>query len=184
MRDEAGPDQDAVLIGLGTNLPFGPVSGAPLLAAALEELAEQGLRILAASRPWVSPSWPPGQGAPDYVNAVARVAGADPTGAPATPQALLAMLQRVEATFGRQRSTANAPRTLDLDLLAYGQLVRDDPALILPHPRLGVRDFVLGPLLEVAPGWICPRTGASARALWEALTARAARPASAQPSLV
>jgi 2-amino-4-hydroxy-6-hydroxymethyldihydropteridine diphosphokinase len=173
-----------VLIGLGTNLPFGPVSGAPLLAAALEELAEQGLQILAASRPWVSPSWPPGRGAPDYVNAVARLATAQSAPSPLTPEALLAVLQRVEAAFGRQRSTANAPRTLDLDLLAFGRVVSNDPSLILPHPRLQDRDFVLGPLLEVAPGWICPRSGVSARAMWEALPACPAWPAPAQPSLV
>lgn len=184
MRDEVRPDQDAVLIGLGTNLPLGPVSGAPLLAAALDQLRDQGLRIQAASRPWVSRSWPPGQGAPDYVNAVARLTTAKGVPSGLTPEALLAVLQRVEAAFGRQRSTANAPRTLDLDLLAFGRVVSNDPLLTLPHPRLQDRDFVLGPLLEVASGWICPRTGAGARALWEALPARAAWPAPTQPSLV
>lgn len=82
---------------------------------------------------------------PDYVNAVVALQ----TTLGAAP--LLHALQTIEARFGRQRSTRNAPRTLDLDLLLYGDLHCDDPALRLPHPRLHLRAFVLRPLLDIAP---------------------------------
>jgi 2-amino-4-hydroxy-6-hydroxymethyldihydropteridine diphosphokinase len=82
---------------------------------------------------------------PDYVNAVAELA----TTLPALE--LLHELQAIEAWHGRVRSSRNAPRTLDLDLLLYGEQRSDDPLLRLPHPRLHLRAFVLEPLLELAP---------------------------------
>lgn len=82
---------------------------------------------------------------PDFINAVASIATR------LTPQALLAQLLQLEQHFGRARSFRNAPRTLDLDLLAYGDVVLDDAALTVPHPRLAERAFVLLPLLEIAP---------------------------------
>lgn len=82
---------------------------------------------------------------PDYVNAVAAL----DTTLDATT--LLRELQRLEARHGRVRSLRNAPRPLDLDLLLYGDVRSDDPALTLPHPRLHLRAFVLAPLLEIAP---------------------------------
>jgi 2-amino-4-hydroxy-6-hydroxymethyldihydropteridine diphosphokinase len=82
---------------------------------------------------------------PDFVNAVAQVE----TGLPA--ERLLAELQAVEARHGRERSFPNAPRTLDLDLLLFGNAVLDTPSLKLPHPRMHERAFVLQPLLEIAP---------------------------------
>lgn len=85
---------------------------------------------------------------PDYINAVVEVQ----TGLPA--YALLAELQRLEQLAGRERPWHNAPRTLDLDLLLYGDLRLDDPVLILPHPRMGERAFVLRPLAEIAPGLV------------------------------
>ena len=71
-------------------------------------------------------------------------------------------LFEIEASFGRQRSVRNAPRTLDLDLLLYGELVSDDPSLTLPHPRLHERAFVLAPLAELAPDLAIPGRGAVA----------------------
>jgi 2-amino-4-hydroxy-6-hydroxymethyldihydropteridine diphosphokinase len=82
---------------------------------------------------------------PDFVNAVAQLE----TGLPA--ERLLAELQEVEARHGRKRSFANAPRTLDLDLLLYGSLSLALPQLTIPHPRMHERAFVLEPLLEIAP---------------------------------
>ena len=82
---------------------------------------------------------------PDFVNAVAQVE----TGLPA--ERLLAELQAVEARHGRERSFPNAPRTLDLDLLLYGNARIASPALTVPHPRMHERAFVLKPLLEIAP---------------------------------
>jgi 2-amino-4-hydroxy-6-hydroxymethyldihydropteridine diphosphokinase len=82
---------------------------------------------------------------PDYVNAVAQIE----TGLPAGR--LLDELLAVERRHGRERSFANAPRTLDLDILSFGDLAMNGPALTLPHPRMFDRAFVLQPLLEVAP---------------------------------
>jgi 2-amino-4-hydroxy-6-hydroxymethyldihydropteridine diphosphokinase len=82
---------------------------------------------------------------PDYVNAVAQLE----TGLPA--ERLLAELQELETRHGRQRSFANAPRTLDLDVLLYGDAQMRSPSLTIPHPRMHERAFVLKPLLEIAP---------------------------------
>ncbi len=68
----------------------------------------------------------------------------------------------VETACGRQRSVANAARTLDLDIIAIGNLVRDEPDPILPHPRAHLRAFVLAPLADVAPGWVHPVLGRTA----------------------
>jgi 2-amino-4-hydroxy-6-hydroxymethyldihydropteridine diphosphokinase len=88
---------------------------------------------------------------PDYFNLVcaARQTLSDPLG-------LLHAAQDVERALGRMRSFHSAPRTIDIDLLAYGDLVLDTPELILPHPRLHQRAFVLAPLAEIAPEWRHP----------------------------
>lgn len=89
------------------------------------------------------------------------------------PHALLAGLQVIEAGFGRVRSgdpaLRYAPRTLDLDLLAVGDLVMEDVDLQLPHPRVPERDFVLLPLRDVEPAWQHPITGQSVSAMIKAL---------------
>ena len=152
-----------ILVGLGANLPseFGPPQAT--LAAALDALAAEDLRILARSRWYRSAPVPP-SGQPWFVNGVAAVAtGLD-------PGALLALLHRVEARFGRVRGARNAARTLDLDLLAYDERVTDGPdGPVLPHPRLHERGFVLLPLAELAPAWRHPASGRSLAALIAAL---------------
>ncbi|MDR2637973.1 MAG: 2-amino-4-hydroxy-6-hydroxymethyldihydropteridine diphosphokinase [Zoogloeaceae bacterium] len=101
-------------------------------------------RLLAASSLYrTAPVGFPAQ--PDFINAVAALDTALP------PLDLLAALQAEEAAQGRRRSIPNAPRTLDLDLLLYADLVMRAPALRLPHPRLHLRAFVLVPLAEIAP---------------------------------
>ncbi|MDB5479696.1 MAG: 2-amino-4-hydroxy-6-hydroxymethyldihydropteridine pyrophosphokinae [Caulobacteraceae bacterium] len=75
-------------------------------------------------------------------------------------------LLRVEAAFGRRRGVPNDPRTLDLDLIAHGRTILDEPGLTLPHPRAHERRFVMGPLAEIAPRWIHPRVGEAAQAIW------------------
>jgi 2-amino-4-hydroxy-6-hydroxymethyldihydropteridine diphosphokinase len=90
---------------------------------------------------------------PDFLNAVASL----DTGLSAAQ--LLEYLQKIEQRQGRERSFANAPRTLDLDLLLYGDQVLATPALTLPHPRMHERAFVLKPLLELAPGVLIPGKG-------------------------
>ena len=164
------PLPEPILIGIGANLP-GPDGSAPLAscraaAVALDGLA--GLRLMALSRWWESAPIPPLPGAPWFVNGVARLEGQ------AEPEALLAALHGIEARFDRARPYPNAPRTLDLDLLAMGDLRREG-AVILPHPRMHVRHFVLRPLLEVAPGWRHPVLG-DAAALLAALPEQALRP--------
>jgi len=144
---------DMILIGLGANLP-GPL-GSPrqTLEAALLRLEELGLRLRALSRFWKTRPVPVSD-QPWFVNAVAAVETTLP------PAELLQLLHRVEDEFGRVRSVVNAPRLIDLDLLAYGRLILAEPdGPIVPHPRLGERAFVLLPLRDMAAAWIHPVTG-------------------------
>ena len=71
---------------------------------------------------------------------------------------VLAALLEIERRFGRERSRAGAPRTLDLDLILCGETVLDGPSLVVPHPRFRERAFVLEPLAEIAPDWVDPVT--------------------------
>jgi len=90
----------------------------------------------------------------EYLNAVVRLRTA------LAPLALLHALQAIEQAHGRERPFANAPRTLDLDLLLHDHAALDSAALTLPHPRLHERAFVLVPLAEIAPGLVIPGRGA------------------------
>jgi 2-amino-4-hydroxy-6-hydroxymethyldihydropteridine diphosphokinase len=89
----------------------------------------------------------------DYINAVAALE----TGL--APFELLAALQKIEHAFGRERPYFHAPRTLDLDILMYGDLCLNTPTLTLPHAGLTLRAFALAPLLEIAPDLIIPAAG-------------------------
>ena len=82
---------------------------------------------------------------------------------------LLAALLDVERRFGRERPHPGAPRTLDLDLILYGEAVIDEPGLRVPHPRFRERRFVLEPLAELAANWVDPVTGRTVGALLDAL---------------
>lgn len=131
-------------VALGANLGD-PVATVRAASAALARIA--GARLLAVSSLYRTA--PVGlRDQPDFINAVAAM-DVDATVLPAPT--FLAALFAIEAEFGRVRSVRNAPRTLDLDLLLYGDACRDDPALTLPHPRLAERAFVLAPLAEIAP---------------------------------
>ncbi len=88
---------------------------------------------------------------PDYINAVVEIS----TGL--TAHALLQELQQLENAAGRERPYSNAPRTLDLDILIFGDVVINTPQLTLPHPRMAVRAFVLLPLAEIAPARVTPQ---------------------------
>ncbi len=92
---------------------------------------------------------------PDFINAVASVHTR------LSPETLLEALMNIERTAGRERSFRNAPRTIDLDILLYNQLMQHDERLTLPHPRMHERAFVLQPLLEIAPGICIPGLGAA-----------------------
>jgi 2-amino-4-hydroxy-6-hydroxymethyldihydropteridine diphosphokinase len=141
-------------IGLGANLGD-PEAQVRLAISRLGKLPRT--RLLAASPLYRSA--PVGVGEqPDFVNAVAEIETA--IGARALLEALLAL----EARFGRERPSPGAARTLDLDLLLYGERVIAEPGLTVPHPRMHERAFVLMPLAEIAPDIVIPGRGA-ARAL-------------------
>ena len=151
-----------ILIGLGANLPS--TSGPPRATceAALGRMEAEGLRILARSA-WYESAPVPISDQPGFTNGVAHVASALP------PVDLLRLLHKIEATFGRVRGRKNAARSLDLDLLAYGDLASTDPRSHLPHPRLHERAFVLWPLREIAPEWRHPVSGLTVQQLIDRL---------------
>lgn len=127
-------------VALGANLG----DAAQTLRDALQRLDHTpGIRLLTASSFYRTA--PIDSSGPDYLNAVAEVATT------LTAPALLDALQAIENAAGRERPYRNAPRTLDLDLLLYGDGRIDSPTLTVPHPRMWARAFVLVPLAEIAP---------------------------------
>ena len=157
-----------ILIALGSSLPFSGLDSQEIVLRAFSALDRIG-RLNRRSRLFETPAWPD-PADPPFVNAAAAIE----TGL--APEALLAALHAVEAGFGRRHSARNAPRTLDLDLLAYGEERRDGDGLVLPHPRLSEREFVLAPLADIAPDWLVPGTGRTVAETLAALPARSARP--------
>jgi 2-amino-4-hydroxy-6-hydroxymethyldihydropteridine diphosphokinase len=154
---------DAVIVALGGNLALEGRPVQAVLEDALRALEAQGFSLAARSRWWRSAAWPdPTQ--PAYLNGVVWVE------TPLQPHAVLDALMRVEAVLGRRRSEPNAARTVDLDLIAYGRLVRHEEGLTLPHPRAAERLFVMGPLADIAPGWRHPVLGRTAAELAAAAT--------------
>ncbi|MFZ5801847.1 MAG: 2-amino-4-hydroxy-6-hydroxymethyldihydropteridine diphosphokinase [Candidatus Omnitrophota bacterium] len=88
------------------------------------------------------------------------------------PEALMKILLEIETAFGRVREEKNGPRTLDLDLLFFGDRILRTPGIEVPHPRLHERLFVLEPLVELAPEWVHPVLQCTVRTLWEGLRER------------
>jgi 2-amino-4-hydroxy-6-hydroxymethyldihydropteridine diphosphokinase len=131
-----------------------------LLEAALAAFEPAGLRVIARSGWWTSAAWPD-PAAPAYLNGVVLVETA------LDPRQTLAALHAIERDFGRERHEPNAPRTLDLDLIAHGRAVIEGEGIAVPHPRAHDRLFVMGPLAEIAPGWLHPVLGVSAADLAE-----------------
>ena len=160
----------AVIVALGGNLG----SSRSILDQAVDRLGPAGLKVVRRSSWWRSKAWPdPSE--PDYLNAVVLVETS------LEPAAALAALHRIEAALGRGRGARNAPRTVDLDLIAYGRRVTEHPRL--PHPRAADRLFVMGPLAEIAPDWRHPVNGRTAAELAAAATVGAdARPLSSSPA--
>ena len=140
--------QSRAFLGLGANLgdPLGQLRAA---VAALAEHPQISLKRASSLDQTPALGGPAGQ--PDYLNGVIEVATS------LSAQELLAFCQHLEAAAGRRREVRWGARTLDLDLLLYGDQVSNDSALTLPHPRLQERHFVLLPLAEIAPELRHPR---------------------------
>jgi len=169
-------------IAVGGNVETSHGSPAKTIAAALNGLARKEIRITRTSRFYDTPAFPAGSG-PNFVNAVVEVSTS------LSEDALLESLHEIEAEFGRLRINRWGARTLDLDILscegkvvpnvdkwmywfklpAQRQLVEIPDRLIVPHPRLQDRAFVLVPFAEVAPGWRHPVTGLSVTEMLNAL---------------
>ena len=152
-----------ILVGIGSNLAA-PRFGTPqkTASAAVAQLPALGVAMIRCSRWYLSQPVPPSD-QPWYVNAVAIVETR------LGPAALLRTLLALEARFGRRRSVANAARSLDLDLLDYDGRQVATERLLLPHPRLHERRFVLAPLAEIAPDWRHPRLAMTAGELFHRL---------------
>lgn len=146
-----------ILVGLGSNLTTTRFkTSEEILEESLKSMKDKGITVGNRSA-WFRSAPIPASDQPWFVNGVATLRTDLP------PQALLQALHDIEADYGRLRSTRNASRTLDLDLLAYDDFIVDEPdGLRLPHPRLAERAFVLLPMMEVAPGWRHPLTGLTA----------------------
>ena len=136
-------------VALGSNLG----NSAEILKAALDRLQRLSPDPILRSSVWRTTPVDCPPGSPPFLNAVAALTVV-PT---ETPESLLEKLQALEKEFGRQpKKTFNEPRPLDLDLLAFGEVVRSSAALVLPHPRARNRRFVLEPWNEIAPDFILP----------------------------
>lgn len=169
-------------LSFGTNTPSRVGEGSQTIEAALKHLLSFEIELGPVSRFYRSAAVPVGSG-PDFVNGAALFRAAIPL------RCVLERLHEVERAFGRRRRSRWAPRSLDLDFLFAGQTVLPDPQthetwrelpfedqrrtapeeLILPHPRLQDRGFVLAPLAEIAPGWCHPLLGATVREMRDRL---------------
>lgn len=138
-----------ILIASGSNLPTCGVAPQEIVKAGFLAFSAFA-NLTGTSRLYETPAWPDRRD-PKFVNAVAMIE------TDLAPTKLLAALHAIECAFNRARSNKNAPRTLDLDIIAYNDVVLDlAGGLKLPHPRMAERAFVLAPLAEIAPNWSHP----------------------------
>ncbi|HTL48530.1 MAG TPA: 2-amino-4-hydroxy-6-hydroxymethyldihydropteridine diphosphokinase [Verrucomicrobiae bacterium] len=149
-----------VFIGVGSNLGdrFDNVAKARRLLAASE-----GIKLVRISPNFeTDPVDVPGE-QPKFVNAAWEIETELP------PKSLLSVLKGIENKLGRERPYPNAPRTIDLDILFYGEQAVEEDSLLIPHPRLHERFFVLKPMSVLAPKWMHPKLGQTMEKLLEAL---------------
>lgn len=174
-----------VLIAIGGNQPFGGKPPEFLIQSAVARFVRSGFRVVSVSKRYRTPCFPKGAG-PDYINGAVRLE----VDADMTPEQVLESLHQIEADTGRERIKRWGARTLDLDLIAFDDLIAPDlptfrhwydlpiedqirhapDRLILPHPRMHERAFVLVPLADVAPDWVHPVLGKSVRTLMTELS--------------
>lgn len=180
---QSGTKQLFCLIALGSNVKGNDNSSVDIIRKAITEISKSIGKVMVASPLYRTPCFPAGAG-PDYANAVIRIE------THFLPQEILSLLHEIEAAFGRVRDVRWGQRTLDLDLIACDGMVLPDErtqrfwmdlpmsdqmqkapdTLVLPHPRVQDRAFVLVPLGDVAPEWQHPVLGQSVREMLEQLS--------------
>lgn len=142
-----------IVIGLGANLPSRFGSPVETLARAVDALIEFQVFPLVASRIWKTAPVPINAEHPWYYNAVVNVKTEKDA------ENLLETLLKIELQFGRTRSVINAPRVLDLDLIVFDdEIIMNAPNIIVPHPRMAERAFVLLPMTDIVDEWVHPIT--------------------------
>jgi len=153
-----------VFIAYGTNVHLDKTPERQSVAYIAEQLKTRRIFMNKFSRLWLSRAWPdPTE--PPYRNSVLQGR------TDLSPSEVMAVLHALEAEAGRVRGgRANAPRTLDLDLIAYGDRIIEESGLTIPHPRAHERAFVMGPLAEIAPDWVHPVLKRNAAELYAATT--------------
>ncbi len=155
----------SLFVGVGANLTtscHGPPIGACRWAinrfVSISNVAIECISAFYGSAPI------PASDQPDFVNAVVKLSSS------IEPAAFLSLLHAIESEAGRVRSEVNAARVLDLDLLAVDDLIYPGPELVLPHPRMHERAFVLFPFCDIAPGWRHPILALTAAELRDRLS--------------
>jgi len=158
------PTEDVLaIVSLGSNLGSDKGDSAEILRQALNELQALSLKPLLTSSFYRTAPIESPPDAPEFLNAITLLSVAPQNLSAAE---LLQSLLQIEVVYGRRRSGGiNEPRTLDLDLISYGNLQHHTPALELPHPRAHLRGFVMAPLAEVAPDYILPGQAQTAQQL-------------------
>ena len=153
-----------IILGIGANLP-NPKIGPPRASCGMAlDILEKSDVYIDQRSPWYKSRPVPISDQPWYVNGVVAVATS------LSPSALMRKLLMIEADLDRERGEPNAPRTLDLDIVAYGDQIIDDTGvndlqLQIPHPRMHLRSFVINPLCDISPTWVHPVFQRAATAL-------------------
>lgn len=143
-----------ILIALGANLPSDYGTPVDTLQAAMHALELKGVEVVASSRIWLTAPVPFDPDQDWYHNSVVAVE------TKLSASELLDLMLSIEEEFGRVRTVKNAPRLLDLDLIAYhDEIIKEGNRLIVPHPKMSERLFVLKPLEDISENWVHPVTG-------------------------